>query len=514
MKKIFLLGLGVFFLIASTVVGQNTQPKIIHKAVITSSVRWSGNILIKGDVVVAPGGRLQIEPGTRIAFAPKQDEAHSGQDKTRAELIVKGAIFAKGTINNKIVFTSAASNPRMKDWSGIVIVNLKNPAVFEFAVVEYAFNGFDIKKSNPIIRNCQIQFNYNAGVKIAVRSKARLIGNIITDNGYAGVICETGAQPVLTDNLITKNQIGLIVFGTAAPNLGNLQKGNDYNPGRNALFDNLEYDVYNHGVRDIKAEGNSWGTNTLENITQHVYDKSDSPRFGVVDFNPIVGNVDLMQKLLLSQKPVKTKPDTTQNVAQTQTSAPPAVAPKNVAPQVSTRQSPAQAKPKLDKPLPNLKAGQQDTTGKQVLAAATPTSKPTTDTLSEKSEVASKQTSTPPPSSMQSRKPQPDEQSKPAEPQIDFNQVFLDVFLDEKVQVIKWVKPIVDDPSKGMYEHGRIVVRVVVDKNGKVEKANVLKGLNYYYDSLALDAARKFIFKPGTVKNHPVRFSTSILFKF
>ncbi len=512
MKKIFPLGLGVFFLIVSAVVGQNTSPTIIHKAVITSSVRWSGNILVKGDVVVAPEGRLQIEPGTRIAFAPRQDEAHSGQDKTRAELIVKGAIFAKGTINHKIVFTSAAANPRMKDWSGIVIANLKNPAVFEFAVVEYAFNGFDIKKSNPIIRNCQIQFNYNAGVKVAVRSKARLIGNIITDNGYAGVICETGAQPVLTDNLITKNQIGLIVFGTAMPNLGNLQKGNDYNPGRNALFDNQEYDVYNHGVRDIKAEGNSWGTNTLENITQHIYDKNDAERFGAVDFNPIVGNVDLMQKLLLSQKPVETKPDTTQTVAQAQTSTPPAVTPKNVVPQASTRQSLAQTTPKVNRPLPNIKAGQQDTTGKQTLAAAPPSLKPATDTLNEESGSSAKQTS--PPLSTQSQNTPPKEESKPTEPQIDYNQVFLDVFLDEKVQVVKWVKPIVDDPSKGMYEHGRIVVRVVVDKNGKVEKASVLKGLNYYYDALALDAARKFVFKPGKVKNHPVRFSTSILFKF
>ncbi len=514
MKKIFLLGLGVFFLIVSTVVGQNAQPKIIRKAIITSSVRWSGNILIKGDVVVAPGGRLQIEPGTRIAFAPKQDEARSGQDKTRAELIVKGAIFAKGTINNKIVFTSAASNPRMKDWRGIVIINLKNPAVFEFAVVEYAFNGFDIKKSNPIIRNCQIQFNYNAGVKIAVRSKARLIGNIITDNGYAGVICETGAQPVLTDNLITKNQIGLIVFGTAVPNLGNLQKGNDYNPGRNALFDNLEYDVYNHGVRDIKAEGNSWGTNTLENITQHVYDKNDAERFGAVDFNPIVGNVDLMQKLLLSQKPVQTKPDTTQKVAQAQTSTPPpAVAPKTVAPQTSTRQSLAQAPPKISRTQPDLKkAKQQDTTRKQTLAVATPESKPGTDTSSGSPAAMPKQTA--PQSPPEAPNAQPEKESKPAEPQIDFNQVFLDVFLDEKVQVVKRVKPIVDDPSKGLYEHGRIVVRVIVGKDGKVEKASVLKGLNYYYDSLALEAARKFVFKPGKVKNHPVRFSTSILFKF
>ncbi len=468
--------------------------KEIKSKIITGEARWSGTILLRGDVLVAPSGHLQIAPGTRIMFAPNEDKQHSGFDKTRAELIVKGTIFSKGTINRKIVFTSAAKNPRMQDWAGIVILNGKRPAIFEFAVIEYAYNGFDIKKSNPVIQNCQIQFNYNAGVKVAVRSRARLIGNIIRDNGYAGVICETGARPILTDNLITKNQIGIIAFGSASPNLGDLKKGPDYNPGRNALFDNLEYDVYNHASNDINAEGNSWGSKDLNTILAHIYDKQDADRFGAVDFNPIMGNVDLFKKMLLAQQPQTPVTKDTVSTAPVKISKPA----RSITP------SSKSVKTLMPKTPPQEKVTTIDThrvKEQKTLLAAKPSSQTPKDT-------ATLASATPPATKPESTK------TEPQEPKIDYNQVFLDVFLDHKVKVAKEAKPIIDDPARGMYEHGKIVVRIVVGKDGKVEQAKILKGLNYYYDQLALDAAQKFRFVPGTVKGVPVRFSTSILFKF
>jgi TonB family protein len=494
MKKFIVVSFLFLFLGIITDVQAQGTVTVIKAKTITGEVRWSGNILLRGDVVVAPSGHLQISPGTRIMFAPNSDVQHSGFDKTRAELIVKGTIFSKGTINRKIVFTSASDNPRMQDWAGIVILNGNRPAVFEFSVVEYAYNGIDIKKSNPVIQNCQIQFNYNAGVKIAVRSKAKLIGNIIRDNGYAGVICETGAQPVLTDNLITKNQIGIIAFGSSRPNLGDLQKGASFNPGRNALFDNLEYDVYNHSANDIKAEGNSWGSKDLKTIMAHIYDKNDADRFGTIDFNPIIGNVNLFKKMLLAQQPQPSAAkDTSSASAETGaagvSSVPPAaqkfksiseqsVSSKKIAGIDTTRKAKAFTPPK---------------------AAVTVSKKDSSLVNKPKAKPAAKD-------SIKTTLTQ--------KPEINYNQVFLDVFLDRKVKVLKEVKPIVDDPSKGMYEHGRIVVRVVVSKNGTVERAKILRGLNYYYDQLALDAAMKFRFAPGTVKGVPVRYSTSILFKF
>ena len=496
MRKIFIT-VYLFVFVAMAVWAQNGQAvRIIKTKIITGETRWSGSVLIRGDVVIAPSGHLQIAPGTRILFEPNKDVNHSGFDKTRAELIVKGTIISKGTIDRKIVFTSAAKNPRMQDWAGIVILNNTKPAVFEFSVIEYAYNGFDIKKSDPIIQNCQIQFNYNAGVKVAVRSRAKLIGNIIRDNGYAGVVCETGARPILTDNLITKNQIGIIAFGSSQPNLGDLQKGPNFNPGRNALFDNLEYDIYNHSSNDIKAEGNSWGNQDLKTILAHIYDKADAVRFGKVDFNPIKGNVDLYKKMLLAQQPAApaTK-DTVENrqesnlaVANQKEQLPPK--PEIVAPEETAKKNIAVAETlaKAEKTIQPEKLIAQ--TNEDTVQENKPLPKPTKQTIS--------QTNV-------------EEEQKP---KIDYNQIFLDVFLDKKVKVVKEAQPIIDDPAKGMYEHGKIMVRVVVSRKGTVEQAKVLRGLNYYYDQLALDAAKKFRFEPGTVKGVPVRFSTSILFMF
>ncbi|WP_456406996.1 TonB family protein [Caldithrix abyssi] len=463
-------------LVLLTAWGVCAQTTVIRQASISGEARWSGVVLVQGDVTIERGARLIIEPGTIIKFATS-DAHRSGADRTRCELIVKGALIARGEIDRKIIFTSAAEHPKMHDWSGIRIINMKQPAQFEYVIVEYAYNGFDIKKSDPLIRNSQIRYNYNAGLRIAVRSEAKLIGNIIQDNGYAGVICETGARPVLTDNMITKNQIGVIIFGTAKPNLGDLSK-KDGQQGRNGLFENYEYDVYNHGSNDILAEGNSWGTEDKQTILERIFDGQDSPQYGIVDFNPIVGNIDLDRKILIAQQP--------ENYLALQ---PPA--------QDSMAEAPASAE--ATTPLPQIPL-EQDT-----IPMARPVELAVAESVAQT-----------PPETIATAEQTESSAEEPAETQhqIDFDQIFLDVFLDKKLTMKKKVAPVVDNPERGMNDHGNVIIRVIVGKDGRVEQAEVLRSLNYYYDGLALKAARQFVFEPGTVKGVKVRFSTTLVFKF
>ncbi len=488
MKSKAILIVVLQFVLAALLSAQTT---VIDHKVIRGQERWSGTVLIKGDVVVGRGARLVIEPGTVVRFVANTDLARSGKDKTRAELIVKGSIFARGNIGRKITFTSASTNPRMQDWYGIQIMNLNNAAVFEYVIVEYAYNGIDIKKSDPTIKNCQIRFNYNAGVRVAVRSKARLIGNIIQDNGYAGVICETGAEPILTDNMITKNQIGIIAFGSARPHLGDLAASNSVNPGRNGLFDNYEYDLYNHSSNDLKAEGNSWGTQERDLIMKHIYDGQDASRYGLVDFNPIIGNIDLERKFLLAQTESQPPPEkvgqTTSETAQTTETA--------LQPEMQPQTMDTTARLTAAEPPLQQQTTFSDTSAQQTFAPET--TEQQTLTLNE---------------NLQPEENEPE--NKQPEMQIDYNQVFMDVFLDKKAKIIKKVPPVIDDPARGMYAHGKVIVRLIVGKDGRVEQAKILRGLNYYYDDLALKAARKFVYEPGTVKGVKVRFSTSVLFKF
>jgi TonB family protein len=57
-------------------------------------------------------------------------------------------------------------------------------------------------------------------------------------------------------------------------------------------------------------------------------------------------------------------------------------------------------------------------------------------------------------------------------------------------------------------------VQVIVSRSGRVESAKVLRGFNGLLDNAALDAAKKFRYKPGTVNNRPVRFRTIEVFVF
>jgi TonB family protein len=106
-------------------------------------------------------------------------------------------------------------------------------------------------------------------------------------------------------------------------------------------------------------------------------------------------------------------------------------------------------------------------------------------------------------------------ETKPEIPSIDYNQVFLEPLLDSKKrQVVKQVAPEVTDAMRRILVSGRVIVRVVVGKDGRVETAQILRGINDLYDEKCVEAAKKFIFKPGKVKGVPVRFSTNLFFRF
>ena len=466
----------VIFVLVLSFTNVLAQSLTITGQTISNRVTWSGVVNLEGDVTVAPSGELIILPGTRVVFLANMDRTRSGRDKTRTELIIKGNLTVRGNIDNKIWFTSSSTAPRMQDWYGIQISNPNHTAVLEYTVVEYAYNGITIKKCDPQINNCQLQFNYNAGLTVELGASPRIIGNIISENGYAGIICNTGAKPIFTDNMITKNEIGLISFGTAQPNLGNATRGENYNVGRNGLFENRAYNIHNHSVRDILAENVSWGTNDMGAISENIYDYDEERKYGRVDVLPILGGtLDIEQKIILSQATVNRS-----SLAQAD----------NLAPQRPVTNQAGQGNEFSAVGQSAVGPGNEpaDTLRLAVVENVAPLTAERTDT---RTETVSREESA-----------------------IDYNQVFLDAFLDENSMILKKVRPVVDDPKRGQRMHGKVIVRVIVDRMGNVESANVLRGLNSYYDRLAKAAAMDFKFKAGTVKGNPIRFSTSIFFEF
>ncbi len=103
---------------------------------------------------------------------------------------------------------------------------------------------------------------------------------------------------------------------------------------------------------------------------------------------------------------------------------------------------------------------------------------------------------------------------EPAEPEINYNQIFFDGFLDEKKEIVKQVAPVISDMRGWQNVHGQVYVRVIVDRNGKVENAKALRGIDEYCDKISEEAAKKFVFKPGKINGRSVKFQTMLLFKF
>ena len=79
------------------------------------SLKKANNYILKGLVYIVGNHKMTIEAGTTIKGS------FSGTD-VAALIITRGSqIFANGTANEPIVFTSASPNPQSGDWGGIIL---------------------------------------------------------------------------------------------------------------------------------------------------------------------------------------------------------------------------------------------------------------------------------------------------------------------------------------------------------------------------------------------------------
>ncbi|MEJ2052350.1 MAG: energy transducer TonB [Calditrichaceae bacterium] len=518
-----------------------TQSRTIDGQVITQTVSWSGEIRITGDVVVSQTGILIIEQGTKVIFEAQKDSKKSGEDPTRSELIIKGVLLAKGTANNKIIFTSSAKSPRMGDWYGIQIASSRQGSEIEYAIIEYAYDGIIIKNCNPVISNSHIRYNYNSGLTIIIKANPKLTANVISENGYAGIVCRLNANPYLSENMISLNQIGIIVFGKSQPNLGNLNKGEDYNIGQNTIINNEEYDFHNHSSQPILAENNSWGTSNVTDISKQIYDSSDESKYGEVDFQPvlgsrrnalsrILGNLYASNDAAAGNTSSSSQTNASGNNVQEETKSEPIAENTNIS--VQNNSGLNNQSPSSNTSLSESESATRNETTRNTIA--TDTAAKSTELLAGNENKSAKQENT-----KESNTAKKDEESallasndkaipkentvekikkpvieEPVEPEINYDQIFFDGFLDEKKQIVKQVAPVINDLRHQPNKHGQVYVRVVVGKSGKVETAHAIRGINEYYDEISEKAAKKFVFKPGKINGRLVKFQTMLLFKF
>lgn len=128
---------------------------------ISTNQTWRDNVFITGDVTIAQGATVTLEPGTDVYIWPF-DWGNSGIDASRVEFHVNGSLQAIGTQINPIRFVVWSDSLTALDrdaWRGIHIFDVPGASAnFNYCTVANAVRAIStnvgITIKNSVIENC------------------------------------------------------------------------------------------------------------------------------------------------------------------------------------------------------------------------------------------------------------------------------------------------------------------------------------------------------------------------
>ncbi|HDM89864.1 MAG TPA: energy transducer TonB [candidate division WOR-3 bacterium] len=86
--------------------------------------------------------------------------------------------------------------------------------------------------------------------------------------------------------------------------------------------------------------------------------------------------------------------------------------------------------------------------------------------------------------------------------------------VEVKPQIIKRYEPVYPEMAKKAGIEGQVFIKALVDETGHVTDVRVLRSTNPVFEAPAMEAARKFLFKPGYQRDKPVKVWVVIPFRF
>ena len=232
---------------------------------------WSGNRRIAEFIEIPAGVTLLLAPGTTLRFAFVDRDGDGVGD---AGLHVLGRIEAAGTPTAPIVFTSAETDPQPGDWQGLVFDNSKNN-FFSESRFEYAQHALHAHFSSARLERCRLERNIE-GTRLGNSSFA-IERSLVRGNVSKGLNF-FGCSNIIRHNLITGNADGVFLFETDTNSVVEA----------NNIVGNQRYDLrLGDFYRGGKELGENWfGTTDVGTIRERVFDGSNDPALGRLEFTP------------------------------------------------------------------------------------------------------------------------------------------------------------------------------------------------------------------------------------
>ena len=491
---------------------------------LSQDTRWSGVVLVQGDLEVPRGVTLTIAPGSKIRVAAKSDAEAGGKDVQHVEIVVKGQLIADGLEGEGLItFTSNSAAPRMHDWYGIVLKNPRQASLINNCVIEYASKGITCFGSSPRITNCVIQYNQYAAISCEVRSRAVIRSCTLIGNDFSGVVCELASRPLIENCIISQNSNGVVIFDQSQPDLGRLNPGEGESGGENFIVNNFDANIANNGSFDIYAQNNIWNLTVAEDIQETLVDQVKNPTRGAVLFLPYFDGQsrparsapnNVVRTAAITPEP---SPEVDNRFAEA-TTTPPQPSPESETPResltlnASTAAAADESQAQINNPPDALStnSGIRPATTSQIVddtAAMTLDEGATADKDTVEiplvSEAVKPIVRTQPPVN----KPTP-VQNAIAEPVIE-------PMLDGgKRQYVSRATPKYPTIYRKTQTEGKVFVKVIIGRDGNVESHQVLRTDGDLFTEAALVALSSYRYKPGTHKGNPVKFTVVEPFYF
>lgn len=254
---------------------QLIKDKELVDLVITKDTTLSGEIIVKGPLIVKKSANLTILPGTVIRFKRVYID---DDDISDSELNVEGSIYAVGTKEKKITFTSYENDPKTSDWK-YLMVNFARESVIKNCIIEYAYSGVQIHFTKADVTDSVFRKNFD-GVRFST-ARIDVKNNEIYDN-VNGIRYEERKAPAnITKNNIYNNKIGIFCV-IRSDDISTIEYNN--------IFDNDDYNV-KLGIKqdkDITMINNYWGSAKEDEIKDKIFDKDFDEQLGSVKFAPFL----------------------------------------------------------------------------------------------------------------------------------------------------------------------------------------------------------------------------------
>lgn len=242
----------------------------LQDAVLTTDTVWRGSILIDGQVLVAKGVTLSIEPGTDIAFVPRDRNQDGLGDGT---LIIEGRLKALGTRAQPIRFRSAAADPQPGDWLEIHSdfskeIHLRYCEIRDSAYTLHAHFTRGIVEDSHIHRNID-------GCRLG-EATFTLQHNLIENNQGKGINFRN-ATVTIRRNIIRGNGSGIFLF--ESDRTSTVEENNLYGNRDNFRLG----DFY---TEDVVLGENWWGSADPQAVAAGIFDRRQDLSIGQVTLTP------------------------------------------------------------------------------------------------------------------------------------------------------------------------------------------------------------------------------------